>query len=51
MVKHLPARMLFEIGVLRCRAIDNGKLVNVYSEAEKDSPAYSRRQRRPGGHR
>ena len=31
----LSARILFEIGVLRCRAIDSRSLVNVYAEAER----------------
>ena len=31
----LPARILFEIRVLRYRSIDRGELVNVYGEAER----------------
>ena len=34
MTKKLPVRILFEIGVLRCRSIDTGTLVSVYGEAE-----------------
>ena len=35
MTKKLPVRILFEIGMLRCRSIDTGKLVSVYGEAER----------------
>ena len=35
MTKKLPVRILFEIGVLRCRSVDTGTLVSVYAEAER----------------
>lgn len=34
-MKHLPARILFEIGLLRSRVIQAGQLVSVYGEAER----------------
>lgn len=35
MLKLLPARILFEIGLLRSKAIATGTLVSVYGEAER----------------
>ena len=34
-MKRLPARILFEIGVLRSQAIETRRLVSVYGEAER----------------
>ena len=35
MMRLLPARILFEIGLLRSKAIEAGKPVSVYGEAER----------------
>ena len=40
MMRLLPARILFEIGLLRSKAIEAGKLVSVYGEAERIRHGY-----------